>query len=62
MQGREWRAKVLELIRIRTSIPVAITGPLQMYEILAELRKQFPGEDWMEQEADGHYGAGDPDC
>ena len=25
--GREWRAKVLELIRTRTSIPVAIKEP-----------------------------------
>ena len=50
--GREWRDKVLEQIRARTSIPVAIKESLHMDEILVELREKFPGEDWLEQEVE----------
>ena len=36
--GLEWRANVLDLIWARANIPVAIKEPMQMYELLAELR------------------------
>ena len=50
--GLEWRCRVMDLIRARTRIPVAIKEPASMGDILTELRKKFPGEDWLEIEGE----------